>query len=90
MSAVSESVMVSSRVPHTHPILRALVFLGAAALLAAGCARVPVAQQRRISQPALVFSDSPVAAHQPNLTGQIEPGTAVSGGAQAAGCTTCR
>ena len=54
-----------------------------------GCAGVPVAQQRLVSRPGMVFSDSPVLAGRGVLTAQLEPGRA-AGGAQAAGCTACR
>lgn len=71
-----------------HPLL---LLAAAAALLAlfAGCAGVPVAQQRLVSRPGMVFSDSPVLASRGALAGQLEPGRA-AGGAQAAGCTACR
>jgi hypothetical protein len=57
--------------------------------LSAGCA-VPVHQQRLVSKPSMQFSDSPVFNYQSRLLSQIEPGAAASGGAQAAGCTSCR
>lgn len=60
-----------------------LVFLG-------GCASVPIYEQQIVSKTGMTFSDSIVESSQTNLTIQIEPGSAVSGGAQAAGCTACR
>lgn len=59
-------------------------------LLAAGCTRVPVYDQARVSRPGMTFSSSLVETPQFNLLPQIEPGTAVSGGAKGAGCTACR
>ena len=57
--------------------------------LSVGCA-VPVHQQRLVSKPSMQFSDSPVFNYQSRLLSQTEPGAAASGGAQAAGCTSCR
>ena len=57
--------------------------------LLAGCA-VPVHRQRLVSKPNMQFSDSPVFNYQSRTLSQIETGAAASGGAQAAGCTSCR
>ena len=57
--------------------------------LATGCS-VPVHQQRHVSKPSMLFSDSPVFNYQSRLLSQTEPGAALSGGGQAAGCTSCR
>ncbi|MCS1412211.1 MAG: hypothetical protein M2R45_05416 [Verrucomicrobia subdivision 3 bacterium] len=65
----------------------ALIFV---ALGGTGCKAVPVMKQRLVSKPNMVFSDSPVFAYQSQVLTQIEPGSALSGGAQAAGCTACR
>ena len=59
-------------------------------MLGVGCKAVPVMQQRLVSKPNMVFSDSPVFSYQSQVLTQIEPGSALSGGAQAAGCTACR
>ena len=59
-------------------------------ILAGGCSAVPVAQQRLVSQAAMTFESSASGHGAVNLTAQIEPGTAASGGAQNAGCTSCR
>ena len=59
------------------------------ATLLAGCA-VPVHQQRLVSRPNMQFSDSPVFNYQSRTLAQTESGAAASGGAQAAGCTSCR
>lgn len=64
-------------------ILTASVFLG-------GCANVPVYEQELVSKIGMTRTDSIVEGDQVNLISQIEPGSAVSGGAVAAGCTACR
>ncbi len=69
--------------------VRSLGSLLAALLVVPGCA-VPVHQQRFVSKPSMQFSDSPVFLYQSRLLAQVEPGAAASGGAQAAGCTSCR
>ena len=70
--------------------MRGVGFVGLMALLGAGCQAVPVMQQRLVSKPNMVFSDSPVFSYQSQVLPQIEPGSAMSGGAQAAGCTACQ
>ena len=55
-----------------------------------GCQSVAVHEQRLLSKPNMTFSDSYIYAFQPRLTTQIEPGAAASGGAQDAGCTSCK
>ncbi len=71
------------------PLLLSLAAGLALLVVFAGCAAVPVAQQRLVSRPGMVFSDSPVLADRGALAAQLEPGRA-AGGAQAAGCTACR
>ena len=70
-------------------VILLVVGLGLAAL-SGGCTQVPVYQQVHVSKTGMLFSDSLVASPRPNLVTQIEPGSAASGGAQAAGCTACR
>lgn len=65
-------------------VVSALLFLGA------GCARVPVARQGWVAKPNMVFADTAVFGDRSSLQGQIEPGAAATGGAQAAGCTSCK
>ena len=55
-----------------------------------GCQFVAGHEQRLRSKPNMTFSDSYIYAFQPRLTAQVEPGSAASGGAQAAGCTSCK
>jgi hypothetical protein len=61
-----------------------------AAIMLTSCARVSVHQQRLVSKPNMTFSDTLVFSYQSKLQPQIEPGSALSGGAQAAGCTSCK
>lgn len=58
--------------------------------LLCGCRAVPVSQQRLVARPNMQFSESPVYAYGAAVLSQIESGSAASGGAQAAGCTSCR
>lgn len=60
------------------------------AMAGAGCSTVPVHKQRLVSKPGMLFSDSAVFSYQSKIGPQIESGAAASGGAQAAGCTSCR
>ena len=69
-------------------LLFMLVAVACACLI--GCKAVPLNQQGLVSKPNMTFSDSPVFAYQSNVLTQVEPGTAGSGGAQAAGCTACQ
>ena len=55
-----------------------------------GCANVPVYEQELVSKVGMTRTDSMVEGDRVNLLSQIEPGSAVSGGAAAAGCTACR
>ena len=55
-----------------------------------GCQKVPVHEQGLVAKPNMVFSDSMVFNYKGKLFPQVEPGSATSGGAQAAGCTSCR
>lgn len=59
-------------------------------ILFSGCKAVPLQDQRLVSKHNMTFSDSPVFSYQSSVLTQIEPGTASSGGAQAAGCTACQ
>ena len=54
------------------------------------CKTVAVNEQRLLSKPNMTFSDSYAFSYQPRLVVQVEPGSASSGGAQAAGCTSCK
>lgn len=60
------------------------------ALGMAGCTQVPLAKQRLVSKSSMSFDTSAHGHPVVNLMSQLEPGTAASGGGQAAGCTSCR
>lgn len=79
--------------PRTHdcqPIAPVLAMAFVLLALFAGCARVPIASQRLVSRPNMVFADSMIFNDQRRLLGQVEPGSAFGGGAQASGCTACK
>lgn len=61
----------------------ALIFL-------VGCQAVPPHEQARLITPAAQFSDNPAFAYETGSLALVEPGSAGSGGAAAAGCTSCR
>ncbi len=56
----------------------------------AGCSTVDIADQRLVSKPNMVFSDSDVFDYSNGAHSIMEPGTAGSGGGQASGCTSCK
>ena len=55
-----------------------------------GCAPVAPNQQRLVSKPNMVFSESAVFSYDNKLLPQLEPGSAFSGGGQCSGCTSCK
>jgi hypothetical protein len=59
-------------------------------LVAMGCVRIPVAQHQDLSRPNMTFESQGAFASRPAVFGQTEPGSATSGGGQAAGCTACQ
>lgn len=61
-----------------------------AGLVSTGCQGVPVHQQRLVAQPNMQFAASPAFSTDLRLLSQIETGAAMSDGATAAGCTSCR
>jgi hypothetical protein len=60
------------------------------ALAAAGCSTVGVHEQRLVSKPNMQFSRVAAFNYSSRLMPQVAPGLAVSGGAQASTCTSCR
>lgn len=58
--------------------------------LLTGCQAVPLAEQRLVAKTEMTFESSAAGHPDVNVLAQIEPGLATSGGAQAAGCTSCR
>jgi hypothetical protein len=84
---------------HLRPLLhksfgRPLAGLAAAMALASGlgtgCTTVSVEQQRLLAKPGMQFSRTSVYGGASKIMPQVQPGLAVSGGAQASTCTTCR
>jgi len=74
-------------------ILRSHTFLAGATVglpVLAGCVSVGVEDQRFVSKPNMEFSRSAVYSYSSKIMPQIQPGLAVSGGAQASTCTSCR
>jgi hypothetical protein len=59
-------------------------------LVFGGCTPIGPQQQRLVSKPGMTFADSQVFNYQHKLLPQVEPGSAFSGGAQSAGCTSCK
>ncbi len=70
--------------------LLGMAAVGLLALLAGGCAGVGPEQQRLVSKPNMQFSRLLAWSYNSKLMPQIQPGLAISGGAQASTCTTCR
>ncbi len=81
MAPLTEVNVVFRRSRSVIPILAAGLFL---------CGCVGVHEQRLVSKPNMLFSESCVLNYQPRLLVQTEPGLALSGGARAAACTSCR
>lgn len=82
-------VCLMRTLPRTSSI-RLLAVVALVAALLGGCTAVPVAQQRLVSKSGMTFAASAEGGAAFNLTAQVEPGTAITGGAQNAGCTSCR
>jgi hypothetical protein len=55
-----------------------------------GCAQVRPQQPGLAAKPNMLFTDSRVFEYQNRLLRQVEPGSALTGGAQAAGASCCR
>src|SRR5216683_1184340 len=75
------------------PTLRSATLLFGATLalhVLAGCMSVGVEDRQSVSRPNTEFSRTAVDGHSSKITPQIQPGLAVSGGAQASTCTSCR
>ena len=70
--------------------LASLVGLTGLTLITSGCSVVSVSEQRLVSKPNMVFSESSVFDYSTGLHSRLEPGTAGAGGAQATGCTSCK
>ena len=55
-----------------------------------GCTSVGVHQQRLVSKKNMLFSESAIFNYSSKVLTQVESGAAATGGAQAAGCSSCR
>jgi len=66
----------------------AFVFMVALAL--AGCASPGAPQDRLVSKPNMQFSRSAIYAYSSRITSQLQPGLALTAGAQPSTCTLCR
>ena len=69
---------------------RMLSWVGAGLLLLAGCAAVPVHEQRLVSEPNMQFSRSTITSYDSRVLSQLQPGRLTTGGAQVSTCTLCR
>ncbi len=67
-----------------------LLLVAVLMLFLGGCANVPVYEQGLVSKVGMTRTDSMVQGDRVNLLPQIEPGSAISGGSVAAGCSVCR
>ena len=84
--------MKTTRFNQTTRLWRLTGIVGAsvAALLLTGCVHVGVSEQRLVSKPNMTFSGNALFNYQSRLFQQTEPGAADTGGAAAAGCSSCR
>ena len=78
------------RVSPEKPLTMKETFLLCAALFLSGCASVDVHKQRLVSKPNMQFSRAAVYSYSSRIMPQLQPGLAVSGGAQPTSCTVCR
>jgi hypothetical protein len=67
-----------------------MLFVLSFLVFGSGCSTLGPQEQRFVSKPNMLFADSGIFTYQCRLLFQTEPGAAFSGGARAAGCTTCR
>jgi len=67
-----------------------LFFAAFLVLVWTGCVSVAPNEQRLVSKPNMVFSESAVFGYENKLLSQMEPGSAFSGGCQSSGCTSCK
>ena len=75
--------------PKAGQAIAGLVLLGLITL--GGCAAPAVRQQRFVSRPNMLFSDSLAWNYNaPRLLPQLAPGFAGAGASQNSGCTSCR
>lgn len=70
--------------------LKPLLGLVGIVWVCAGCSTVGPQEQRLVSKPDMVFSESAVFNYTNKLLPQIEPGSTTTGSLQASGCTSCK
>jgi len=61
-----------------------------ASVLLTGCASVDDQGQRAVTRPNMQFSRSAIYTYSSKLMLQLQPGLAISGGAQPSTCALCR
>ena len=81
---------VAPRHPPSQGHFASLVLSSLALFVVCGCQGPRVSQQRLVSQPNMLFSDSLPLNFSSRLIPQLETGAAGSGGAANSGCTACR
>jgi hypothetical protein len=59
-------------------------------MLLAGCATRRMQDELLVTRPNMQFSRTVIYSYTSKIMPQIQPGLAVSGGAQASSCTMCR
>ena len=59
-------------------------------ILVSGCAAIPIHEQGLASKANMGFSDRSGTPLESVVVSQIEPGTGIGNGGQAAGCVACR
>ena len=72
-----------------HPCKKVMTLAGVL-WVCTGCSTVELHEQGLVSKPNMLFADSSVYSYQSKILFQLEPGSSSSGGAKAAGCTSCR
>lgn len=60
------------------------------ASLLVGCSTIPIHEQGLATKPNMGFGDSLGSAFDSSVISQIEPGSGIGNGGQAAGCIACR
>jgi hypothetical protein len=86
-TAMTARQFVAGWVTPLTPAIKRILFV--TVLICSGCASVGPNEQRLVSKPNMVFSESTVFSYENKLLPQLEPGSAVSG-SQTSGCTSCK
>lgn len=74
-----------------NPGMRMLrLYVGVTCLSVSGCAGIAANDQRLLSKPNMLYSDSLVFNYGNPLQSQVEPGSVSAGGAKSSGCTSCK